>query len=72
MPRQAATGEEAALFSRAAAMPPARNLLWLGFFGAILLAWLAIWQMARGESWICGPGDLRLLPFGGFWALYPM
>ncbi len=58
--------------SRAISLPSQRLVHWLGFYGLVLLAWFAIWQMARGEGWICGPRDLRLLPFGGFWALYPM
>lgn len=54
-------------------MPASHRVLrWLGFYAAIILAWLAIYQMARGEGWICGPGDIRVLPFGGFAALYPM
>ena len=60
------------MFSRAIPLPSQRLAQWLGFYAAILLAWVTIYQLSRGESWICGPGDLRLLPFGGFWALYPM
>ena len=28
--------------------------------------------MSRGGGIICGPGAIRLLPLGGFWALFPM
>ncbi len=61
------------MFSRAISLPSQRALQWLGFYAVILLAWVAIFQMARGGGdWLCGPDSLRLLPFGGFWALYPM
>ena len=50
-----------------------RALAWLGFYGLILLAWAALYQMARGQGgFLCGPGAVRLLPLGGFGALYPM
>jgi len=53
--------------------PSLRMVQWLGFYALILFAWLLIYQMARGgDGWICGPDSLRLLPFGGFWALFPM
>ena len=51
----------------------ARTIGWLAFYGLVLLAWATIFQTVRGQgSWICGPGALRLLPLGGFWALLPM
>ncbi len=50
-----------------------RTVGWLAFYATVLLAWVTIYQVARGQGgWICGPGTLRLLPLGGFWALLPM
>jgi predicted metal-binding membrane protein len=58
---------------RAIEIPLMRSLRWLGFYAVILLAWFAIYQMARsGGDWLCGPDSLGVLPLGGFWALFPM
>ena len=58
---------------RTITVPTMRSARWLGFYAVVLLAWFAVFQMARGGGdWICGPDNLRLLPFGGFWALFPM
>ena len=46
--------------------------LWLGFYGVVLLAWWALFDMARGDSAFCGTEQIRLLPLGGFWALTGM
>jgi len=58
---------------RAITFPTMRSLRWLGFYAVVLVAWFGIYQMVRdGGDWLCAPDSLRLLPFGGFWALYPM
>ncbi|MBV1902390.1 MAG: DUF2182 domain-containing protein [Marinosulfonomonas sp.] len=50
-----------------------RVLGWLGFFTAILGAWIGVYLMARdGSGWICGPDVVFLLPLGGFWTLFAM
>lgn len=50
-----------------------RALAWIGFFSVILLAWAALFVMARGGAdWLCGPDVIRALPMGGFAALFPM
>ncbi len=46
--------------------------MWLGFYALVLLAWWLVYEMARGDSYICGPDVIALLPMGGFWALFPM
>ncbi len=49
-----------------------RAVAWLGFYGLVLVAWVAIYDMARGGDLICSPDTVRLLPMGGFAALFPM
>ena len=49
-----------------------RSGLWLGFYAVVLLAWWAMFEMARGGSGIGGSEHIRMLPHGGFWALMPM
>ncbi len=51
---------------------PMRAVRWLGFYGLVLLAWWAIYSMSRGDGYICGPNTVKLLPLGGFLALYSM
>lgn len=61
------------MFQRVMAYPPARALQWLGFYIAILAAWCGMYVMVRGDgNWLCGGATVRLLPFGGFWAFFPM
>ena len=51
----------------------ARSLGWIGFYALILLSWGLTYQMARsGGGFLCGPSTVRLLPLGGFAALFPM
>ena len=49
-----------------------KDIGWIAFFALVLLSWVLMFQMARGDSWICGADEIRLLPFGGFTALWPM
>ncbi|MEE9428007.1 MAG: DUF2182 domain-containing protein, partial [Paracoccaceae bacterium] len=51
---------------------PMRAAMWLGFYGVVLVAWWGIYDMSRGGGFLCGPDTVRLLPLGGFWALFPM
>lgn len=64
------TGGE--MIDRIAKIPNIRAVTWLGFYGFVLLAWVVIYQMARGGGWLCGPEVVALLPLGGFWALFFM
>lgn len=52
--------------------PLTRTVLWLGFFGLVLLSWYGLYDMARGDGFLCGPEEIRLIPLGGFWVLFPM
>jgi predicted metal-binding membrane protein len=49
-------------------------VLWLGFFGLVALAWGLTWAMAAQATgnWLCLPGDVALMPFGGFPVLLAM
>lgn len=61
------------MFQHAVIFPALRTLQWIGFYLVILLAWWAMYQMARGGGdWLCGPATVRLLPLGGFWVLFAM
>ncbi len=52
---------------------PVRASLWLGFYGLVLLAWGLTYELARGSgAAFCGSEAVRLLPLGGFAALFPM
>jgi predicted metal-binding membrane protein len=52
----------------------AQAALWLGFFGLILALWALTWRIAAatGGGWLCLPGDVAAMPFGGFPALLAM
>lgn len=51
-----------------------RNILWVGFFGVILLAWAYMYSMARmsGLDWIGRPVGMAMQMGGGFGMLFVM
>ena len=53
---------------------PMRAILWLGFFAAIIAAWVVLFMMARmsGVDVIGRPVGMNMMPMVTFGALFPM
>ena len=49
-----------------------QSAAWLAFFLLIAAGWAVLFEMARGDDWICGPATLAQLPMAGFATLWPM
>lgn len=55
-------------------MTSVRSILWIGFFGVILLAWAYMFSMARmsGLDWIGRPVGMSMMSGAGFGTLFVM